>query len=68
MSSLGEELPREMTRVRDTLIPEYASIGPAGRFAITLMCADLDRAQKALAEGDVVEMMRVYEALKSYKS
>jgi hypothetical protein len=68
MSSLGEELPKEMARVRDVLIPQYQSIGPSGAFAIFMMPADLDLAAKALAEGDVVEMIRVYESLKAYKS
>jgi hypothetical protein len=68
MASLGEELPKEMARVRDVLIPQYQSIGPAGAFAISFMLADLDKAAKALAEGDVVEMIRVYESLKAYKS
>lgn len=67
MSSLGTELPKEMSRVRDELMPQYLSIGPAGGFALALMRRDLDHATKALAEGDTVEMIRAYEALKSYK-
>ena len=65
MSSLGEELPREMTRVRG-LIPMYTEIGPPGMFAVTMMNAALDAAQKALAEGDVIAMLRVYEELKGF--
>ncbi|MDQ0472821.1 hypothetical protein [Labrys wisconsinensis] len=64
--SLGEALPKEMARVRDDLLPLYDAI-PTGIFAATLMRRDLDRAAHALAEGDVVEMMRVYEDLKGYK-
>jgi hypothetical protein len=67
MSSLGTELPKEMARVRDELMPMYQSIGPAGTFALTMMRAELDRATKALAEGDVITMMRSYEALKGFK-
>lgn len=67
MSSLGTELLKEMARVRDDLMPQYLSIGPAGGFALAMMRQDMDRATKALAEGDVVEMIRVYEALKNYK-
>lgn len=63
--SLGEALPREMTRVRG-LIPIYQSIGPAGGFAIAMMNRSLDDAQRALAEGDVVAMIRVYEDLKGF--
>lgn len=68
MSSLGTELPKEMARVRDEVMPAYQSIGPAGSFALTLMRTSLDRATKALAEGDVVEMIGVYETLKGYKT
>lgn len=68
MSSLGTELPKEMARVRDVLMPEYIAIGPAGGFALAVMRAELDRATKALAEGDVVTMIRSYEALKNFKA
>lgn len=63
--SLGEALPREMTRVRH-LITLYEKIGPAGQFAIMLMNKSLDEAQKALAEGDVVAMIRIYQDLKGF--
>ena len=63
--SLGEALPAEMARVRDQLLPVYDSI-PAGVFAATMMRADLDKAAKAMAEGDVVAMLHAYEALKGY--
>ena len=66
--SLGEALPKEMARVRDVLMPQYQSVGPAASFALTLMRMDLDRAAKAMAEGDVVGMVRVYADLKAYKS
>lgn len=66
MASLAEALPTEMTRVR-ALIPLYQSIGPAGGFAIMMMNRALDEAQKALAEGDVIAMLRVYEDLKGFK-
>jgi hypothetical protein len=65
-SSVGIELPKEMARVRDVVIPPYIEIGPAGELALTLMRADLDAAAKAMAEGDVVEMIRTYEALKGW--
>ena len=64
MSSLGTALPAEMTRVRDEVLPAYLEIGPAGAFAATLIRADLDAAAKAMAEGDVVAMLRAYESLK----
>lgn len=68
VGSLGEALPREMARVRDELIPMYQSIGPAGSFGIIFMRKALDEAAKALAEQDVVAMIRVYQELKDFKS
>jgi hypothetical protein len=65
MSTLGEDLPREMARVRDELLPMYDAI-PTGVFAATMMRNDLDAAARALAAGDVVEMLRVYQSLKGF--
>lgn len=66
MASLGEALPAEMARVRDKVMPAYVEIWPAGTFGLIMMRASLDRAAKALAEGDVVEIIRAYEDLKGY--
>lgn len=64
--SLGEALPAEMARVRDVVIPPYIEIGPAGAIALAMMRNSLDIATKALAEGDVIQMIRSYEDLKGY--
>lgn len=66
--SLGTALPKEIARVRDKVMPAYIEIGPAGMFALTMMRAELDRASKAMIEGDVVEMLRCYESLKGYET
>lgn len=66
MSSLGEELPRQMARVRDELIPQYLAIGPNGAFALALMRSDLDAAAQAMAVGDLSGMIRAYQRLKDY--
>ena len=66
MSTLGTALPREMARVRDDVLPYYTT-EEGGQFAATMMRADLDAAAKALAEGDVVAMLRVYESLKGWQ-
>lgn len=65
IDTLGEALPREMSRVRD-LIPIYDSV-PMGHIAAGLMRASIDAAQRALAEGDVVAMIRCYQDLKGYE-
>lgn len=64
--TLGDELPREMARVRDEVLPAYVAIGAPGMFAAACMRADLDAAAKALAEGDVVAMVHVYSRLKEW--
>ena len=64
VDTLGDALPREMARVRDDVLPEYVAIGQAGAFAAGWMRAALDAAAKAMAEGDVVEMLRQYQILK----
>lgn len=63
--TLGDALPREMARVRDKLLPVYDAT-PGGQIAAAMMRADLDEAAKALASGDVVAMIQVYESLKGY--
>ena len=68
METLGDALPKEKARVRDVLMPQYQSIGPAGGFALTLMRTCLDGATKALAEGDLPSMIRYYNELKDFKS
>jgi hypothetical protein len=65
--SLGEALPKQMARVRDEVMPSYIEIGQPGQFALAMMRNSLDRATKALAEGDVVQMIRAYEELISFK-
>lgn len=68
VDTLGDALPREMARVRDVVMPQYLELrgvpGVNVEFALAMMRADLDAAAKALAEGDVVEMLRVYQSLK----
>jgi len=65
MSSVGEEMPKEMARVRE-MLPIYDSI-PMGLIAAGLMRAALDRAAVALAQGDVVAIIRSYAELKDFK-
>lgn len=64
IDTLGDALPREMTRVRN-LLPHYDAV-PMGFIAAAMMRRSLDLAQKALAEGDVVAMISCYEDLKDY--
>jgi hypothetical protein len=67
MSSVGNELPKEMARVRDVLLPVYDALpGGTGAPAAFLMRRALDEAAVALAEGDVIRVLRAYESLKGF--
>ena len=68
IDTLGDELPREIARVRDSVIPAYQEIGITGQFAIMMMRQSLDRASKAMISSDIVEMIAVYEELKGYST
>lgn len=66
-TTLGDALPAEMARVRDEVMPAYLEIGPAGQFALMFMRQALDEAAKAMAEGDVIAMVRAYQTLKDFE-
>ncbi len=63
MSTLGDELPKEIARNKE-LLKIYRSIGPAGMFGFTMIKRDIEEAERATAEGDTVGMIRAYAALK----
>ncbi len=63
VKSLGEALPEEQARCRELLI-QYKEIGPAGNFAAIMIEQDLKNADEAVISGDIVAMMRAYQALK----
>ncbi len=67
-ATLGEALPRAMTRVRDHVMPTYVAIGPSGAFGLMFMRQALDRAAKAMAEGDVVAMIAAIQELREFKT
>lgn len=64
--TLGDALPREMTRVRDKIMPAYIAIGSSGAIAVAMMRRDLDAAARAMAEGDLPAMIAAYQSLKGY--
>lgn len=65
-TSLGTELPKEISRCQELLV-EYASIGPSGFIGATFIRQKIDHAVAALAKGDVVAMIQAYEDLKGCK-
>lgn len=66
MSSLAEELPKEIERVQE-LIPIYMSV-PLGFIAAGMMKESIRQAHAAMMAGDVVAMLMVYEDLKGYEA
>lgn len=63
VDTLGDALPREIKRAQQ-LIVDYRALGPVGSFGAMMIQQDIDAAIKALAEGDVVAMIRAYNELK----
>ncbi len=55
-----------MARVREEVMPPYRDIGASGAPALFMMRQALDGAAKAMAEGDVIAMMRWYQELKGF--
>ena len=62
MTNLAEALPKETERVREVL-GYYKEIGSAGAFGAAMIELSLKRADKAMASGDVVEMLAAYKDL-----
>jgi len=70
MTSLAEALPAEIARVTEIKEMYQSLRGMPGvnvEPAIHFMTKDIEYAITALAEGDVVQMLRCYEVLKDYK-
>ena len=64
-NTLAAALPREMVRVAG-IIPLYRQV-EMGFIAADLMQASIDRAQEAIASGDVLAMLRAYHDLQGYE-
>ena len=65
--TVGEAIHHEIARVRHELIPAYEAIGPAGIFGVLMLNQVLERAEKALASGDVVAVLRSFKELQECK-
>lgn len=63
METLADALPKECARVR-VVLGHYKEIGPSGMFAAAFIEQDLQRADKAMASGDLVAMLMAYNTLK----
>lgn len=64
MASVGEEILVELKRNRE-LLQVYRDLPDgAGTFGATMIEMDIDTAERALAENDVVKILTVYGKLK----
>lgn len=61
--SVGEDFPNQLARAR-TILGQYKDIGPAGQFGAMMIEQTIQEADRAIASGDIVEILRSYEALK----
>jgi len=61
--SVGEDFPNQLARAR-TILSQYKEIGAAGQFGAIMIEATIQEADKAIAGGDIIEILRSYEALK----
>lgn len=67
METLGDALPEMIRKVRDETLPLYEEIAktsPLTNLTIQVIKHEMDTATRAMAEGDVVQMMRSYQSLK----
>lgn len=65
--TLAEALPKEITRVRK-ILGYYNELGPVGMFGAAMIQYTLTAAEKAIMEGDVVEMLRVFKDLQDIEA
>ena len=72
VDTLADALPREIARVsakRDRwrdMMRDHPELGPGMTFTIAIMQAEIDRAVKACASGDISEMLAAHQSLKDY--
>jgi len=61
--NLIEGIQEELKRCQE-LKTVYEPIGPAGFFGLSVVNQSITKAEKAVASGDVTEMLRAYRDLK----
>ena len=70
MGTLAEELPRQMRRVREDVLPAYEALSGMPNvnvsFAVNNMKHALTEAEKASASGDVVAMIKWCKELSEF--
>ena len=61
-----EGIQKQQQRCRE-LIGNYEEIGPSGSFGKMMIQQDIDYADRAIAEGDTIEMIAAYQRLEACK-
>jgi hypothetical protein len=67
-NDVAHALMREITRVRDEVMPAYLEIGESGRVALELMRLHMDAAVRALAYQDGPACIQLLVTLKGFSS
>jgi hypothetical protein len=65
--NLVQGLIIQINRCKEDLLPAYDEIGSAGIFGATMIRATIAKAEKALGEGDTLEMLACYKELEDCK-
>jgi hypothetical protein len=63
VENLMDGLFKEMNRCRE-LSKAYEEIGSAGIFGLAMILRDIDAAEQAIKENDVIKMLQAYKSLK----
>lgn len=66
INTLADELPRQQARCRE-ILANAQEIGPAGLFLVQMLRASLERAERASAAADTVQMLAALRDLQGYK-
>lgn len=67
MANLVEAMQARCNELRETHIPAYEEIGPAGAFGLLMMKDAIRRAEAAIASGDVVACVSTYKELQEFE-
>ena len=65
-TSVGTQFPIEQMRCREAL-KAYQEIGPAGAFGCAVIEDILARAEKAMADGELLEILSVFKEMQDVK-
>ena len=69
MTNLPEAIAAKIREMNEQIIPEYVAIipiAPMTALTVAVMRHELNEAVEALASGDVLRMIRSYDAIKDY--